>query len=54
MEQVFSWNELFGPEIKKALLTVRGFDKARYDVYLIRGLSQESRMSRQNAVGAMR
>ncbi|MFH1078818.1 MAG: glycosyltransferase family 4 protein [Pseudomonadota bacterium] len=41
-----------GGSAENTYLTVRGLDKERYDVCLIRGLSQESRMSRQEATGA--
>ncbi len=41
-----------GGSAENTFLTVRGLDKERYDVCLISGLSQESRMSRQEAAGA--
>jgi len=41
-----------GGSAENTYLTVRGLDKERYDVCLIRGLSQESRMSSQEAAGA--
>ena len=38
-----------GGSAENTFLTVRGLDKEKYDVMLIRGLSQESRMSEQEA-----
>lgn len=41
-----------GGSAENTYLTVRGLDKEKYDICLIRGLSQESRMSIQEAAGA--
>jgi glycosyltransferase involved in cell wall biosynthesis len=41
-----------GGSAENTYLTVLGLDKERYDVFLIRGISQESRMSSQETAGA--